>query len=478
MAIDTTTPHSPGWWLQRLLDKLNREHPRFDRLNNYYEGINGIPVHADDACKEAFRRLMRVSRTNWAALSIEAALERMVPVGFRTGVAGDQLGDDRAWEIWQANGLDLGAPMTFEAAMAMSCAAMIVGDIDEETGVPLITPEDPREVTWETDPRNRRRVLAGLKVFRDDVNLVDRAYLYLPGAVWRAVSPLGASTPEPVTAPLPVNAAGWEWESADQLPKGVQPLVPFVTDPKMNGTGRGAFEKHLPLLDRINYLMLQELQIVTLQAFRQRAISGDLPDTDEHGNEIDYDDIFAADPGALWRIPETAKIWESGEVNLQGLVLVCREPVKDFAAVSGTPLFYLTPEATDGSAEGASLARERLLFRTERYTKSFTESLERTMSTAFRVLGDEPRADRTAMEVIWEAPERWSLAQMADADMKAAKGGSLTRRQRRERIWKMTPQEIAQAEEDDAAEALLAASAALTSEVLGGSNPAGQQPAG
>ena len=307
---------------------------------------------------------------------------------------------------------------------------------------------------------------------------VDRAYLYLPGKVYRAVAVTGGlwSTGVDPKAVQPVTASGWEWDGADDLPAGLMPLVPFVCDPKMNGTGRGSFEKHLPLLDRINYLMLQELQIVTLQAFRQRAVAGDLPDTDENGNEIDYDDIFAADPGALWRLPESAEMWESGTIDMSGLVQVCAAPVKDFAAVSGTPLFYLTPEASDGSAEGASLARERLLFRTERYIRSFTESLERVMSTAFLMMGDTVRGNREAMQVIWEKPERWSLAQMADADQKVA-SGSLTLRQRRERIWSMTPQEIALAEKDDVKEALRAQGAALVDQAVNGGANAGGVPA-
>ena len=74
-----------------------------------------------------------------------------------------------------------------EASLALGLSYVIVGPVDPDLGVPLITPEDPREVVVETDPRQRRKVLAGLKVFRDDVEGVDKAYLYLPGEVHRAV---------------------------------------------------------------------------------------------------------------------------------------------------------------------------------------------------------------------------------------------------------------------------------------------------
>ena len=44
--------------------------------------------------------------------------------------------------------------------------------------------------------------------------------------------------------------------------------------------------------------MLQRMTIATIQAFKQRAFKG-LPKTDpDTGEEIDYDSIFTADPGA------------------------------------------------------------------------------------------------------------------------------------------------------------------------------------
>lgn len=485
MTIDTTTPESPGWWLQRLLTKLRNDRPRFQMLDEYYRGENGIPVYADDACKEAFKRLMRVSRTNWAALSVEAPLERMHPVGFRTGAAGDRNGDAEAWRIWQANGLDAAMPRVFESSLALSMGYLLVGMVDPEIGVPIITPEDPREVTVETDPRRRSRVLAGLKVFLDDVHDVYRAFVYLPGVVHEfeaetvEVNSLSLRSEPIPRLTHPDDAGEWTEGPSHSLvnpqgePVNVVPIIPFPANPTIAGVGVGEFEPHIPLLDRMNYLVLQELQIATLQAFRQRAIKGELPQVDEDGNQIDYDDIFSADPGALWMLPEAAEMWESGQVDLSGIRKLNSDYVADFAAVSGTPLFYLTPEATDGSAEGAALAKERLIFKTSRHLVDADEPTERTMSIAFLMLGDAVRADRPSMEVIWAPPERWSLASKADAAAKAIAGG-MTWRKAMESIWGFSPQEIEEMEQDRAAEALAAEGAALLGQVMNGSGPSGE----
>jgi hypothetical protein len=143
-----------------------------------------------------------------------------------------------------------------------------------------------------------------------------------------------------------------------------------------NEDGLAEFEPHIPLLDRINQQILQRMTIATIQAFKQRAMKG-LPKTDpKTGELINYDDVFTADPGAIWNIPASVEIWESGQVDLGPILLAIRDDVKDLAATSGTPLYSITPDAANGSAEGASLQRETLTFKVERgwTAGSFTTS--------------------------------------------------------------------------------------------------------
>jgi hypothetical protein len=102
---------------------------------------------------------------------------------------------------------------------------------------------------------------------------------------------------------------GWEEDSYDTLPVPIVPVIQFLNRADMDGGAQGEFETHLGLLDRINYGVLNRLEIATLQAFRQRAIKG-VPDRDAQGAEIDYSDVFSMDPGAMWILPETADLWE------------------------------------------------------------------------------------------------------------------------------------------------------------------------
>lgn len=449
--IDVQSPGSPGWWLDRLYRKLSENRARYDMLDAYYKGEAGIPVLASKAARESYQRLMQMARMNFAELVVEAVRERMVPISFRTGAAGDDLGDQVAWDLWQANSLDADSALVHRTALSLGDAYVIVGGVDPEIGAPLITPEDPRQVVTESDPRRRRKTVAGLKVFRDDVQGADMAYLYLPGEVYRA-----GTRGQP--ADTPFNAQAWSWlsDEPDRLPAPVVPVVRFPNRADLYGRGYGEFETHVGLLNRINYTILNRLEIATLQAFRQRAAKN-LPNVDENGNQIDYSDVFNMDPGAFWLLPEGAELWESGQVDLSGVRAAIRDDVQDLAAVTRTPLFYLTPEANNGSAEGASLAREGLVFKTGDRIVQTAESWEQVMSLAFTFAGDAERASRRDMQCLFASPERFSLAERFDAATKAQAAG-VPWRQVMSDVLQYSPQDIARMEAERASDALLAAS--------------------
>jgi hypothetical protein len=401
---------------------------------------------------------MAMARTNYAELVVEAVRERMTPVGFRTGAEGDDLGDSEAWRIWQANALDADSALVHRASLSMGDAYVIVGAVDPDIGAPLISPEDPREVITEQDPRRRRKTLAGLKLYHDDVAGEDVAYVYLPGRVHRyqrQVNKVGGQDQrEPVNL---ISPEGWDETGSLDLPSALGKLVPvveFANRANMFGGVAGEFQPHLGLLDRINFTILQRLEIATLQAFRQRAIKGVEP-IDDEGNPINYADIFTYDPGALWLLPETAELWESGQVDLGPIRQAIRDDVQDLAAVTRTPLFYLTPEANNGSAEGASLAREGLTFKAKDRIVQASESWEQVMSLAFLVTGDTDRASRGDMEILWADPERFSLAERYDAAAKA-QAASVPWRTVMADVLQYSPQQIERMEAERATDALLA----------------------
>jgi hypothetical protein len=451
VAIDTSVPQSPGWWVKRLQSMMGLRTKRLELLDLYYRGDPPFPRELMGPDHEHFRHFMRRSRTNFAELVVEAVRERMVITGFRTKAASDDLGDSEAWSIWKDNNLGIESTEIHELMLSLGDSYAIVG-MDNDTARPVITGEDPRQVITAHDPARPQKILAGLKLFHDEVNDLDLAYLYLPGRVLVAGNQRKAR-PD-ASAAVTFSPTVWNWldgyfepvtdiedealVEAQSLPGDVVPVVRF-----RNKRGRGEFEGHMDLLERINHTILQRLIIGTFQAFRQRAAIGDMPEADpESGETIDYDKLFSADPGALWKLPAGVQMWESSQGDLSAILNAVKADVEHLAAVTRTPMHYLTPGQETQSAEGASLAREGLVFKTEDRIGRASVAWVRALSMAFLFSGDDDRADLDALQPIWSPVERYSLSEQAAADQQ---GISLPWESKMERIYQLTPEELARA---------------------------------
>lgn len=427
MAIDTSVLDSDGWWLQRLYNQLRQQRDEAQKLWDRYEGNAPLPTVNNNQA-EAVRWFIGQSRTNLERLIVAAVLSRLRIRGIRTGADSDEGGDAIAFAQWKKSKGKLWSREAHKFALAMRRGYVMVGKDAE--GRLLVTAEDPRQVTAIVDPEDPTRVIAALKLFYDEANQQDVAYLFrlVDG---RAVVRIARRDRRPGALPMTKSfqatsffwASEWvsdaglemesdepEWLQATDDSPAVLPIVVFE-----NEDGLAEFEPFLPLLDRINQQILQRMTIATVQAFKQRAMKG-LPKTDpKTGEEIDYDQIFTADPGAIWNIPASVEIWESGQVDLNPILMAIRDDIKDLSAVSGTPLYSITPDAANGSAEGASLQRETMTFKVESRQDRWELSHEAAIELIFRTLGDTARAERGKVEVMWAPADRPSMSERANA---------------------------------------------------------------
>jgi hypothetical protein len=485
---DVDTPGSDGWWMKFLAGQLRDKQRRLARLENYRRGTPPHPSGSENLSTEPLYRFHRQCRSNFADLIVQARTDRIGIRAVRTAAGHDDDGDAQVTTLLQASGLlvaqaDINRMVaTFaEAYTSISAAA------DGETW-PRIVAEDPREVITASDPADARRVIAAFKLYHDDIAGLDYAILWRPGrkvvsyrkraakvgwidAHGRTIEPRITFSPASFTV-LPETDSEIPDElstlPADMLLLSESyALKDIPVRPHVARDGVGVFELHTDLLDRINHMILQRVVIATLQAFRQRAIelTEDLPEFDENGKKIDYNDLFAADPGALWKLPLGAKIWESGQVQLDGILAGCKDDIQHLASVTRTPFSMFNSSDTNQTAEGAQLTREGLVFAVEDFQRMETQPMIETISIAVKLLPDNlryaddgtgnqvDRADPAGMTIDWLPAERYSLAERAAADAQAA---SLPRRQRLARIWGLTPAEVDVAMGQAAEDALLA----------------------
>ena len=475
MPIDTSVPFSDGWWLQRLHNQLRLQRVECQRLWDRYEGNAPLPtVNSNQA--EAVRWFIGQSRTNFERLIVAAVLSRLRIRGIRTAADDDEGGDVEGFKTWKRSKGKLWSLDAHKYALAMRKGYVVVGT-DPLTGKLLVTAEDPRRMTAITDPADPTRVIAALKLYYDDAVMQDVAVLFLPGRVLIARRDRNSHLPivgdqfhpqafwwdidteldDGTIVPGESQEPAWLQATADEPARC--PVVVFE-----NEDGLAEFEPHIPALDRITQQILQRMTIATVQAFKQRAMKG-LPKTDpKTGDRIDYDQIFTADPGAIWNIPASVEIWESGQVDLNPILMAIRDDVKDLAAVSGTPLYSITPDAANGSAEGASLQRETLSFKVEWRQDRWELCHEAVAELIFGQLGDVERAQPGKIEILWAPVDRPSMSERANAI--AQTKGVVPRYHQLTEIWGFDPatadRAMSQLTQDAKLDMAIAAAAAAT----------------
>lgn len=461
--------------MQHLWRQLSDKQPRLKRLERYRRGEPDI-VLGTERLRSAFFRFQNMSRSNFAELIVSARTNRMALRAIRTSASNDDNGDQLAWRIWTANCLDVWQTDLYRSMCTFGEGYAAAGTPETAGGEPVITIEDPRQTITAQDALRPGKTIAAFKIFHDPQAQMDYAVLWRPGEKWVAHRPRKArAAASGETGPVPVNFSP---ATFDMLPVGArdadtitwadeQPVG--VLDPTMlgeydgitserydlqdvpvvkfgNRDGVGVFELHTDLLDRIAHVTLQQMVIATLQAFKQRAIKtseaagedGGLPDEDEHGNPIDYNQVFEADPGALWRLPVGAEIWESGQVDLSGILNASKDWVLHLAACTQTPFPMFSPDSANQSANGASLYREGLTFNVEDLCRIAGAGWAQLMALAFQMKGDTQRGNAADIIADWAPADRYSILEMAQADAQS----SLPLAQKAARIYGMSPSEV------------------------------------
>lgn len=450
MLTQTSVPGTDDWWLMKLAVDFGLDLPRMYQMKSYAEGTNALPDEVDPAMREAYRKFIHLSRLNMAELIVSARTNREKPLGFRTAAPGDDMGDSAAWKMWKRNGMKVGARDFFTAAGNYGSAYLTTTgpqapSVDAQ---PLIVPSDGFSTITSPFELQPWKSEAALKVGWDPINQVDILTLFRGGYMRQAMRE-GRKSSVPSNGRKWTPGRGWDWVS-DPVPLGYTTEVPVF---RLTGPGgMGMFEKHLDSLDRITDGIRQRLTITAMQAFKQRAVKGDLPDVypadhPQAGQRIDYDSIFKAGPAALWRLPLGADIWESTVTDITPILSGSKDDIKNLAAASSTALYMLSPDAAGGSAEGASLARESLTFSVEEWIDRAEIPITLALGTGFLAQADMVRAAVGDIEIIWAPVDRSSIIERAAASAQAKTGG-LSQRMINEKIFQLTPSEIAQEEQN------------------------------
>lgn len=419
--------------LPLLLSALDARAPRIARNRRYAEGDADLPEMGRNL-RASWAAFQKKARTNFGGLLCQSLAGRMMPLGVRVGASDEAAAVAR--RLWRDNRLDL----VFQQAIwdMLSTSVGYVLTAASATGV-VITAECPEQMITLPDPAQPWRSRAALKVWRDSVAEKDFASVWVPGEAQVFVREARAGGALYST----VNIGQWD-PVADPYPYvGSVPVQ--VLD-----IGVAEFEEHTDVIDRINLGKLNRLVISAMQAFKQRAIKGDLPNEDEDGNAIDWGKTFEPAPGALWELPDGIDVWESAQTDIRPLLDAEIADARDFAAVTQAPISIFIPDGQNQSAEGAISAKEGEIAKAIRRISVARPALEGAIVDALRMLDAD---SGETVELQFAPPAYVSYQEKASAAAQASAAG-MSRRWIARNIWGMSPDEISELETDAAIEQL------------------------
>ena len=461
MGFDISTPESAGWWLARLVARLQNDRPDIDTLEALFRGDQPLPGYESD--NDQFKAFQKMARSNYLALVVEAALERMRVTGFRAG-PDDKDGDKVSWELWQKARLDADQTLVHRTMLSCRRAYVIVGPHPRVKGGVLITPEHPSQVITESYPEDRREIRAALKMFTNDIDGHVHAYLYLPDAIHHFRSPnkmtdgtaLGCAMKADKAFYSATSLSGWEvLPSATNPTAPVVPVVEFANRPSMLGVAVCEFEDVIDVQNRINQTLMHRLVAEKFGAFRQMAVLNLAFDEDENGDPIAPD--LPSEPGVAWLLQgENLQMWQSAQTTTADIISGVEADIRDLAAITRTPPHYLLNKIVNASGTALKSAETGLVAKVREHMTQAGESWEQVIHLAHLVAGDSKPVDE--LEVVWADPESRSIAEISDAVQKQ-KAAGVPCHQLMELLG-YTPSQIARMDSDRTADAMVALLAA------------------
>jgi hypothetical protein len=439
---EPVAPLSPEWWVARLYQKLKIQRAEFDFFDAYYRGDHPLPWLAPQA-RDEFRRILKMTRSNYMGLVVDATAERMQVEGFRIGT--DSAADAETWRIWQANGLDTYSDQAILESLIGGRAYMLVAPNVKDQATPHMWVEHPTQAIVEYVPgTNRRERAAGLKVWDDEWTGEVHATLYLPGFLFKF------KTRRPQSGVMPDKptweqreVAGEDFGAANPL--GLVPLVEIANNPRLLTGGVSEMSDVTDGQDRVNKTLADRLITQDFGAFPQKwAVAW--PDEDEAGNPTPPIDV-GRDRMVTTSVAET-KFGQWDAAPLDPYSAAKREDVKDIAARTRTPAQYLLGEMSNVNGDTLKASQSGLIAKCRQRHRTHGEGFEDFVQIARFAAGMAPAP---SMETVWRNPEFRTEGETTDAAVKKLQSGIASLRQARVDVG-YSEALIQQLEQDDLVE--------------------------
>lgn len=371
---------------ERLYQVRASEEVRLERLLSYRrEGAPASGVFArlngalPPGVPEEVRRLARVSRVNLIRYVVTSRVQDMIVDGFQTRQSGENV---KAWEAWQANGMDARQMGVHRSALTFGASYVVVLP---GKPVPVLRGVSPRDLTAAYAPGEDWPECALWKV----------------GSGWRLLDDENVWTLDRVDGRFQVVG------DPARHGAGVCPVVRFRDAEDLDVDVEGVVEPLIALQDQINVTSFGLHVAQHFGAFRQRYILGWLADSEAQAAEVGAGRIMTFEDG-----PGDVEVGEFAQTDLRGYIESREASIRHLATVSQTPVHELMGQFVNLSAEALEAARASHHAAVLENRTVAGEAWEQALRLASSLIG--VTVDDSA-EVVWRDTTMRSMAEIVGA---------------------------------------------------------------
>ena len=400
----------------RALGILERDKPRMERIQRYFDGDHDMPYMPDSAEAE-YKLLAKRGVTNWMPLLINTPAQGLYVDNYRRGDSGplSELGDNPEWECWQHSLMSARQNSVYVDAFKFGHSFVVTKKDKKRDRIIYQALSARRTVTLYEDPVADLDPIAGVYVKRwsnesDEVGSItvwDEAHEYTLAYV---------KGEDPVVTGKPVKHGNTEC-----------PVTRFHSYMDLEGNVWGLIEPVFPVQDRINQTIFDLLVSQTYNSFEVRTVTGMAPPMkmvynpetglsepllDAEGNP-QPDRVYLNASRFMYAADPNAKFGSLPGGKLDGFIASAELAIRHLSALSQTPPHFLLGQIANIAAEALEAAEVSLSRKIEGFRTTFGESWERCFRLASELLGES--ADDFSGEVVWRDLGASSLAQSADA---------------------------------------------------------------
>lgn len=390
--------------IQMLMLNLSMKRRYLIEADQAYHGNTSHRMIGTEQFRRTFHHLRHFT-DNWLKMIVDAYVARLVIQGFNIG---DKQGNQKAWGLWRANGLDKYANLAHREAMKMGECYVMVDPTMTVKGYPRITVETPFQMIGWQDPTDRSKNVCALKYWQAAdgymyANLydVDRVRKFRSPQSYYRWSEAGMLEHLPVAQSIP-------WAQYEEVGHelGVCPVFTIENQPTLTRGGVSDLEELIPLQRSIDVLLKNMMLASEYAAFPQKYAINVAIERDENGNPR-IDQGLESAMSRFWAFPppekEGAPPVEVGAfpaVQVQNYVAAMEEIIHNMAMISSVPAYRLIGKLANMSASAIIAAEAGFTDCCRVKSTDYSTGWEPAVGTGLQVMGVEYEW----METLWKDP--------------------------------------------------------------------------